>query len=155
MELTIRKMAEADFEPLFGLLSDPLVMRYMEPPYSEEKTKEFLQRAGLTEPPLIYAVDGDSVFIGYVICHEYDESSIEIGWVLKPECWGRGYASSLTEQLIERTGISQKDLVIECLPEHEASKHIAERYGFEYEGDSDGLCVYRRKQRIGSGPAGC
>ena len=61
-------MTEADLEPLHRLLSDPEVMRYLEPPFSREQTRAFLERAGLTPEPLILAVD-DGGFAGYVIWH--------------------------------------------------------------------------------------
>jgi len=77
--------------------------------------------------------------------NDYDESGVEIGWVLFPEHWGKGYASLLTEQLIERALSSDKEPVIECSPEQEASRHIALKYGFEYEGVFDNLDVFRLK----------
>lgn len=46
--LQVRRMTEADLEPLHRLLSDPEVMRYLEPPFSREQTRAFLDRAGLT-----------------------------------------------------------------------------------------------------------
>ena len=55
--LRARRMTEADLEPLHRLLSDPEVMRYLEPPFSREQTRAFLERAGLTPEPLILAVD--------------------------------------------------------------------------------------------------
>ena len=45
MNITIRKMIETDFESLHTLLSNPEVMKYMEPPYTEEQTREFLDYA--------------------------------------------------------------------------------------------------------------
>lgn len=42
MKLMIRKMTDQDLEPLCVLLSDPDVMRYLEPPYSNEQTRKFL-----------------------------------------------------------------------------------------------------------------
>ena len=79
--LRARRMTEADLEPLHRLLSDPEVMRYLEPPFSREQTRAFLERAGLTPEPLILAVD-DGGFAGYVIWHPYDDVSMELGWVL-------------------------------------------------------------------------
>ncbi|MDO5137636.1 MAG: GNAT family N-acetyltransferase [Oscillospiraceae bacterium] len=146
MSLSIRKMNKGDLEPLYRLLSDSKVMQYLEPPFSPEKTGQFLRSAGLSESPLIYAADKDGEFIGYVIFHRYDDRSDEIGWVLYPEQWGKGYASQLTEQLVSRSFSSGRDLVIECSPDQEVSRHIADKYGFEYEGVSDGLCVYRLKR---------
>ena len=114
MDITIRKMRPGDADALYRLLSDPAVMRYLEPPFDRVQTEDFLRRAGLAEPPLVYAAEENGDFIGYVIYHAYDEQSVEIGWVLLPEYWGRGYASALTERLIDRARQEQKSVVIEC-----------------------------------------
>lgn len=56
MDVTIRRMQSSDVEALYRLLSDPMVMRYLESPYDRAQTETFLCRAGLAEPPLVYAV---------------------------------------------------------------------------------------------------
>lgn len=56
MKLMIRKMTDQDLELLCVLLSDPDVMRYLEPPYSNEQTRAFLMAAMSDHPP-VYAVD--------------------------------------------------------------------------------------------------
>ena len=143
MDITIRKMRPGDADALYRLLSDPAVMRYLEPPFDRAQTEDFLRRAGLAEPPLVYAAEENGDFIGYVIYHAYDEQSVEIGWVLLPEYWGRGYASALTERLIDRARQEQKSVVIECAPAQEATKRIAVKKGFRACGICDGLAVYR------------
>lgn len=143
MDITIRKMQPGDADALYRLLSDPAVMRYLEPPFDRAQTEDFLRRAGLAEPPLVYAAEENGDFIGYVIYHAYDEQSVEIGWVLLPEYWGRGYASALTERLIDRARQEQKSVVIECAPAQEATKRIAVKKGFRACGNCDGLAVYR------------
>ncbi len=140
--MMIRKMREDDADPLYLLLSDPMVMRYLEPPYTRKRAVQFLHDAGLSEPPLIYAVEEQGKLIGYVIYHAYDEESMEIGWALFPAYWGRGYASALTDQLILRAKQDQKSVVIECVPEQDATRHIASNKGFSYKGIYDGLAVY-------------
>lgn len=55
--LVIRDFRQDDAESLYRLLSDAKVMRYLERPYSKDKTALFLNQAGLSRPPLIYAVD--------------------------------------------------------------------------------------------------
>ena len=97
MAITIRRMQGGDADELYRLLSDPVVMRYLELPYDRARTEVFLRRAGLAAQPLVYAVEEGGSFIGYVIYHAYDGNSMEIGWVLLPEYWGRGYASALTD----------------------------------------------------------
>ena len=143
MDITIRKMRPGDADALYRLLSDPAVMRYLEPPFDRAQTEDFLRRAGLAEPPLVYAAEENGDFIGYVIYHAYDEQSVEIGWVLLPEYWGRGYASTLTERLIGRARQEQKSVVIECAPAQAATKRIAVKKGFRACGNCDGLAVYR------------
>ena len=144
MELLIRRFENKDLEPLHALLSDEEVMRCLEPPFDLEQTSQFLRSAGLSEPPLIYAVeDAAGAFVGYVIYHDYDPDSQEIGWVLKREAWGKGYAEALTEQLIRRARSENKAATIECAPEQTVSKHIAEKYGFQYTGRREGCDVYR------------
>ena len=145
MKLIIRLMTKEDLDPLYHLLSDSRVMHYLEQPYTKEKTEEFLMNAGLSDPPLIYSVDKDGQFIGYVIYHDYDEDSIEIGWVLHPDHWRKGYATHLTELMKERALSSRKQVVIECSPNQEVTKHIAFKNGFDYEGLIDGLDVFRFK----------
>ena len=143
MAVTIRRMQSGDADELYRLLSDPVVMRYLEPPYDRARTEVFLRRAGLAEPPLVYAVEEDGRFIGYVIYHAYDGDSMEIGWVLLPEYWGRGYASALTDRLICMARQAGKSIVIECAPGQAATVHLAVKKGFRYCGITDGLAVYR------------
>lgn len=144
MELHIRRFKKTDQAHLYQMLSDGEVMRYIEPPFSREQTAAFLRQVGLSRPPLIYAVeDGKGGFVGYVIYHDYGADSVEIGWVLKREAWGKGYAQLLTEQLIARALAEHKTPVIECAPEQRVTKHIAEKFGFTYAGRSDGCDVYK------------
>ena len=142
MNLKIRKMTEEDLEPLHRLLSDPEVMRYLEPPFTRERTAKF-QEAAMSDTPPVRAVEKDGEFIGYVIWHGYEADTMELGWVLLPEYWGKGIASALTRQLMALTAAQGKKPVIECDPGQEATKHIAEKMGFVRTETSDGLDVYR------------
>lgn len=141
--LVVRHMCASDIDGLFGLLSNPAVMQYLEPPYTYDDTRKFLQKAGLSKPPLIYAVeDNNSNFIGYVIYHGYDTNGVEIGWVLKPDEWHKGYAGELTRLLLDIARQTAQYAVIECVPEQTATKQIALNNGFSYQGQSDGCDIY-------------
>ena len=144
MSLASRRMTEKDLGPLAELLSDARVMRYLEPPFSSEQSHTFLDEAGLSEHPLIYAVEDGRGFAGYVIYHDYDESSVEIGWVLVHRAWGQGYATELTRVLLGWAQAAGKDVVIECVPEQVATRRIAENFGLSLAGERDGLIVFRR-----------
>ena len=144
--MLIRRMVREDLDGLYRLLSDPEVMRFLEPEFSRKRTEEFLLKAGLSDPPAVYTVEDEGRFIGYVIYHGYDESSMEIGWVLLPEYWGRGIASELTGQLVSMAAAEGRDVVIECVPQQEATRRIARRYGFVCDGQEGDLLVYRLRR---------
>ena len=142
--MRIRKFVESDFHDLYDTISAPEVMRYIEPPYSAERAKEFLANAGLCDNPLIYAAENnEGKYVGYVIFHDYDNKSIEIGWLLKHSEWNKGYAKKLTEIMIEQAKLKGKSFVIECSPEQLVTRHIAEFFKFQYQGEIDGCSVYR------------
>ena len=144
MALRIRRFEESDLQSLHELLSDEEVMRYIEPPFTLEKTKGLLENAGLADDPLILAVENEaSIFIGYVIYHDYENDSKEIGWILSKRFWGKGVAQELTKILVQKTKADGKSAIIECSPEQEATKHIAEKFGFMYIGHIDGCDVYK------------
>ena len=142
--LRLRTMRCGDLEELYALLSDAEVMRWLEPPFTREQAEQFLQQAGLSDPPLIYAAENaEGEFLGYAIYHDYDERSREIGWVLRQSAWRKGYAGEMTALLTVLARREGKDAVIECTPGQTVSAHIARRHGFSYEGRADGCDSYR------------
>lgn len=144
--LKIRKFTNNDLRDLYSLLSDEDVMEFIEVPFSWEKTANFLNSVALIDSPLIYAVeDFNQKFIGYVIFHEYDKDSFELGWILNKGDWGKGYANELTKAFIKISSKIGKNLIIECDPTQEISKRIAMKYDFEFLGESDGCSVFKRK----------
>lgn len=147
-EIIIRRFRLSDLDALYNVLSDPEVMRYIEPPYSLEQTRGFLIDAGLCEVPLVFAAEKDGQFIGYIIFHEYDSDSYELGWVLDRKFWGKGYASIITEDMIAKAREMKKDLVLECVAEQEKTRHLALKNDFTYIGNIDNLDVFRLKTQL-------
>ena len=131
--LRLRMMRREDADELYALLSDEAVMRWLEPPFNRAQAERFLEQAGLSEPPLIYAAENMAgEFLGYAIYHDYDEYSRELGWVLKPAFWHKGYADEMTALL---TALARR--------EGSVSAHSARRHGFSYEGRADSCDGYR------------
>lgn len=142
----IRNLNIEDTDELYQVLSDEDVMRYIEPVFDMEKTKEFIQSAGMCEPPLVYAIvwKQSGNVIGHAIFHIYEQSDYEIGWILNKNYWGMGIADEVTEKLVEYAKCLGADsCVIECDAEQITSKRIALKNGFVYEGKSDNLERYR------------
>lgn len=146
--LSVRKFRVGDLKNLYELLSDPQVMRWIEPPYTLEQTESFLNEIALKEPPVLYAVeDKAGSFIGYIIFHPYDADSWEAGWLLKKQFWNQGYAKELLDAMIHAAlAFHQiKYLVLECHPNQDVTKHIALSAGFEFTGNENGCVVYQLK----------
>ena len=142
----IRNLNIDDADELYQVLSDEGVMRYIEPVFDMKKTKEFIQSAGMCELPLVYAIvwKQSGKVIGHAIFHIYEQSDYEIGWILNKNYWGQGIADEVTRKLVEYAKCLGADsCVIECDAEQIASKRIALKNGFTYEGKSDDLECYR------------
>lgn len=144
--LLIRRFTMSDAEALFSVLSDPEVMRYIEPPFSFEQTKAFIQEAGLCEPPLVYAVlwkgSVSPPLIGHLIWHPCEAETMELGWILRRDFWGHGIAAELTEHMLAQT---DKAVLLECSREQAATQRIAERFGFQRIAQDFGLLQFIKR----------
>lgn len=143
----IRPFRWDDADALYALLSDPLVMRFIEAPYTREQALAFLQSAGLCDPPLVWAMEDrqTQVFAGQLIFHAYDSTRFELGWILPRSLWHTGAASEVTEAVLSyarKAGIP--GLVIECAREQRVTRHIAEKFGFRLV-EEKALCVYEKR----------
>ena len=142
----IRNMTMKDADDLYQVLSDERVMTYIEQPFDMERTKGSIQSAGLCEPPLVYAIVWKMTgkVIGHAIFHSYEKKDYEIGWVLHKDYWGMGIADEVTKELIKSArDMGAESCVIECDERQSASKKLAIKNGFAYEGKSEKLERYR------------
>ena len=98
----------------------------------------------MDDPPLIYAVieKESGALIGQLIWHPWDENSMELGWILRRDRWGRGVASELTAAMLKET---DGDVVLECAPGQTVTERIAVRFGFSLE-ESGALLRYRLRR---------
>lgn len=143
----IRPFSMDDAEALHLALSDPEIMRFIEPPFDLPKTQAFIRDTGLSTPPLTYALvwKETGTVIGHVIFHPYPGSQDwEMGWVIRKCCWSKGIAGEVSIALMDyarQQGIP--GLIIECDPEQETTRHIAMKLGFQLIGEADGCLVFR------------
>lgn len=144
--LLVRRLTEKDADALFAVLSDPETMRYIEPPFSMEQTRNFIRDAGMCEPPLVYAVvwKQNGELIGQLIWHPWDETSMELGWILRRDFWGRGIAKELTAAMLTR---ADKEVILECSPAQTATRRIAEAFGFHAVAFKAGRNIFKKETR--------
>ena len=143
--LAIRPFSMEDTDALFSILSDPEVMRFIEPPYTRQQTAAFITDQLRAEVPQAYALTDLATghLLGHIIWHPHDSESYELGWILAREHWGKGYAAEITRALLGIAWGELKDVVILCTPEQIAAAEIALKNGFFFLGVENGLHVYR------------
>lgn len=145
--LLVRDFRETDVRDLHAILGDPAVMQFIEPPFSMRLTKSFISAVGPCRPPRIYAViwKQSGELIGRLIWRPWDESSMELGWILRQDYWGRGLAKELTATMLPLT---EKDIVIECSAKQAVTRHIVESFGFALSNETSDLTIYRFRKTL-------
>lgn len=115
--LIIRDFRENDWNDVYMYLQDEKVMKYVEPPFSPEQTKEFILEFGCKRKMVFALEEKSSVnVIGHAIFHPYDEiDEYELGWIIHRLSWGKGYALEVSHALIQY-----------AFQERQASRVIAE-----------------------------
>lgn len=102
--LLLRRFEEADLSDALEYLSDPEVMKYIEPAFDRQKAKKFIRTCGLEKDPLVYALvhKGDNKVLGHVIFHEFNHpDEFELGWVIGKKYWGQGLATEIGRKVID------------------------------------------------------
>lgn len=107
--LRIRRFEKYDAEDLYEILGDSETMKYLEPPYTLEKTRKFLHSFCMERQGAAAAeckVTGK--MIGYILFSAVGENEYEIGWIFNRSFWRKGYAGEACEAVI-RYAFSQKN----------------------------------------------
>jgi RimJ/RimL family protein N-acetyltransferase len=143
--LTLREFSAEDFAAVDAYGSDPQVTRWtVFGPNSERDTRGFLQQARVSraERPrrnfdLAVTLSGDGRLIGGCGLRRTDVvGEAFIGYVLRRDAWGRGYATEAARALLafgfERLGLRR--IFADCHPANMASWRVMEKLGMRREG---------------------
>jgi RimJ/RimL family protein N-acetyltransferase len=101
--LFLREWRDTDLDEFAAINADPAVMEYFPETYTEERTRRFVARIRESWAELgygLWAVERKDTgrFIGYVglwpaTFPAHFTPSVEVGWRLAADQWGRGYAT--------------------------------------------------------------
>jgi [ribosomal protein S5]-alanine N-acetyltransferase len=98
--LVLRRAREEDLEAMHAVLSDPIATRYWStPPHTDvEQTREWLAAMIEAVPGVRedFVVELEGRVIGKAGCFQLPE----IGYILHPAHWGRGYATEALRAVI-------------------------------------------------------
>jgi RimJ/RimL family protein N-acetyltransferase len=80
-------------------------------------------------------------FVGHAKLEGTKKNEAEIGYLLMPEFWGKGYGSEIAEKLVDQGKLINEihNLIAIIDPENIASKRILEKQGFQW--DYDGMYI--------------
>jgi RimJ/RimL family protein N-acetyltransferase len=139
--LSYRPISLDDLEPYAEFLADPECTRYLlvPEPHSHEQSQSLLERNVAQHDGTIgmYTLHDGAELIGWVGFQRRDITGapeIELGWLVRRQHWGKGYASEAAREL--RTRGPQR--VIHLIhPENAASIAVATKLGAKRERDTE------------------
>ncbi len=143
--LILREYATGDFAAVHVYASDPEVTRWtVFGPNTEDDTRSFLQqaRAFRAERPrrifdLAVTLSDDGRLIGGCGLRRTDVAGEAfIGYVLRRDAWGRGYATEAARTLLTFgfEGLGLRRIFADCHPTNAASWRVMEKLGMRREG---------------------
>ena len=145
--LRLRPYREADGDEFVELFSDPLVMAHVGGALGPEEARRMFAAilAGSHRRALaawmVEQKDGGRV--GHAALLRGEEGEVELGFVLRPDSWGRGFATEIARALIAAAlGRDPEAPVIATVDiDHVASRRVLEKAGMVMAGtarDEDG-----------------
>ncbi len=166
--LLLREFAPEDLELLAPIFADPEVMRFYPEPFTRERTAGWIARS-----IALYAERGhglwamvrreDGLFLGdcgLVPQRIEGAELLEIGYHVRRDQWGRGYATEAAlacrDYAFRRLGAASVCSIVD--PLNLASRRVAERVHqgmrlFHWERNGREMCLYFSERPVDSGPA--
>jgi len=144
--LRLEPITDAHCDGLFAMNSDPAVMRYITgKPDTREDTLAMLERVKARWDDTGYSWwsffdrhSGELIGAGTIQHLGRDRANpLEIGWRLRRDKWGQGYASEAAQAMASFAFDTLKaDLLCAvCWPENRASARVMQRLGMRYKAD--------------------
>jgi RimJ/RimL family protein N-acetyltransferase len=159
--LRLRAAAEGDVEDLVRLHDDPLVAEYLGPrdrDWYEWRVAASIEEWSERGYGFVVVEDAAGRFLGRTGLKYWPEfGETELGWVLRPEARGRGYATEAGQALLDWgfEGFDFPYVTAMIRPGNAASVAVAERLGMaprrEDELQGDAVVVYSIGRRAWEG----
>ena len=138
--LFLRKLQDHDIDEIFEMRSDAEIMRYIrEPQIVKEDSLKWIKMISQhwdTERIGFCGVikKESKEFIGWCgLWHLVDTDDIEVGYAIKRDHWGKGYATEAANGCLKYgfEELNLEKIVAVAFPENEASQKVMKRLGMK------------------------
>lgn len=141
IELSFGKYREEDYDDFYSIVQEDEVMKYitgkgLTEEQARKKFNAILQLNAENDLLGYFKVytEGD-ILVGdcKLVPYKHDASLLEIGYLLKPQYWGKGYGTRICAQMLALAAGSfpSNDVIGLIDPENAASKRLLEKFGFK------------------------
>lgn len=142
--LVLRKMLPADAEDMYEYAQNPLVTQFLlwEPHVNVKFTQSYLKfiqtqyAAGcFFDWSLVLADSGKMIGTCGFAAIDMDNNAGEVGYVLNPEYWGKGYATEALERVLSfGFGVLRMNRIyVRIMAGNAASERVARKCGMRHE----------------------
>ena len=140
----LREMEQQDWSAVHAYASQPIVCQYQPwGPNSEKESQDFvtqvvLEAANVPRSRFVFAVMEKNRVIGAgeMNIRDFTNRQGEIGYIIHPDDWAKGYATEVAKLLIEFgfSAFNLHGIFATCDPRNLGSAKVLEKIGMTYEG---------------------
>ncbi|WP_313112530.1 GNAT family N-acetyltransferase [Aequorivita sediminis] len=136
----------SDFKDYYKLVSNIEVMKMVTGrPDKEKEARERFENMlnDNVKNPAVgrfkVTLRSNASYLGHAKLEMTEKNEAEIGYLLMPEFWGKGYGSEIAQAMVNLGKQMEEiqNLIAIIDPENEASKKILEKQGFKWDYDRD------------------
>jgi len=136
-QLTLRQRSLADTEACMAMDRDPEVHRFLSLPWSDPvRHRAFVEsRANGPYPPGqgYWSIMFQDAFVGWILLMPLDTvgPEIEIGWRLRRDAWGQGFATEAAAPILAYglNSLRLAQVIADIAPDNIGSRRVAEKLG--------------------------
>ncbi len=133
--LTLRRWRDADQPAFRALNADPAVMATIGPPLDAAASDALMDRIEAhfdTHGFGLWCVDRDGESLGFTgLSRPWFRDGVEVGWRLRSECWGNGYAPEAARECLRYafTELGLDEVISFTAAGNHKSRRVMEKIG--------------------------
>lgn len=141
----MREWRDEDFDDFHAMNRDPRVRQFYADLHSVQQSRDFIDRAherdrrdGYFFQPIIEKASGR--FVGDIGLSKIDfdaafTGGTEIGWMLRQDAWGKGYATEMASALMDHAFgvLGLAEVIAFTIPINKRSRRVMEKLGMRHD----------------------